>query len=284
MNILLSEPMMRRYLDEYIRFLMDCVVRFHIYCEGRLGESREDYVGRLDGLREWYKELIKDTPGLNDGVMRWLVRSLEIAISDGKTPDEIADACENLLRKFIFVREEEFRREYLDKNASKAARSAFSDHLYFQVKTHLDNGNYDSAIVEAFKCLDTHLQRILNFGPEDRQFGDSLINKAFAPDTGGLQLNTDPNEQKGLRNFVAGANAIFRNPSAHRSVFNLDLESLAKIVLTPISERPPTFHDALTAQTGLAIVALLMKIATTLALKNGIIAESDRDKFPFGRP
>jgi hypothetical protein len=75
----------------------------------------------------------------------------------------------------------------------------------------------------------------------------------------------------------------FRNPSAHRSVFSLDLEPIAKIILTPISERAATFHDALTAETGLAMVALLMKILTTFT-KNGLIADGDREKFPLGRP
>jgi uncharacterized protein Ymh len=150
------------------------------------------------------------------------------------------------------------------------------------VKGHLDGGEYDAAIMEAFKCLDRHLQRLLKLSIQDQQYGDTLLNRAFSPDTGALRLTTDPNEQKGLRNFASGANAVFRNAAAHRSVFNPDLDALAEIVLTPLAQRPPTFYDAATAQTILAVVALLMKIATKLALRNGIITESDKGAFPFG--
>ena len=89
------------------------------------------------------------------------------------------------------------------------------------------------------------MQKLLGLSSHEI-YGEDLINKAFAPNTGLLQLDTNPNEQIGLRNFVSGANAIFRNPSAHRFMQFENFE----------------------AATIVAMVAVMARIANQLAKKN----------------
>ena len=104
----------------------------------------------------------------------------------------------------------------------------------------LVKGNYDGAIIAAFKCLDQHLQKLLNLTPSE--YGEALINKAFSPQAGALKLQTHGNEQRGLRDLAIGANALFRNALAHKTVFNPDLQALsealaAAAVTGPITRR-----------------------------------------------
>lgn len=63
------------------------------------------------------------------------------------------------------------------------------------------------------KCLTCE-----QWAKSNEYYGEELINFAFSPKSGALQLQSHPNEQNGIRNFFSGANAIFRNPSAHRFV------------------------------------------------------------------
>ena len=79
----------------------------------------------------------------------------------------------------------------------------------------LENEQYSEAVLNAFKYLDKHLQTLLDI-TDSNVYGEELINKAFAPSSGSFQLDTHANEQIGLRNFFSGANALFRNPTAHR--------------------------------------------------------------------
>jgi uncharacterized protein Ymh len=67
---------------------------------------------------------------------------------------------------------------------------------------------------------DQHLQKLLNLTPSE--YGEALINKAFSPQAGALALQTHGNQQRGLRDLAIGANALFRNAVAHKTVFNPD--------------------------------------------------------------
>jgi uncharacterized protein (TIGR02391 family) len=282
MDILLSEHDIRQYFDQYIDFLVERVVRLYGFCANKLGATHQDYAGRVEMLEFTYKALMEDVPTIDVSPLRSLCRNLRNAISQLQNLDQAVEACEKVLRNFIYNDEVRFRQAYLEAKAAQATREMYSDHLFFAIDTHLRSGNYDAAIGEAFKCLDRHLQKLLGLSPNDQLFGESLINRAFAPDAGPLQTKSDPNEQKGLRNFASGANGIFRNPVAHRSVFNRDLETLAKYLLVPVSERPPNFYDKVTAQTAIAVVAFLMKVSTVLALKNDIITREEAREHPFG--
>jgi len=197
MDILLSEPAVRRYVDQYIDFLINSVVRFKAYCDAKIGVTPQDYADRVDTLEHGYKALVQDAPGTNVSLLRSLCYRLRDLISGSQHTDEVAEACEELLRRFLYNDEVWFRRAYLDGRAARAMQGMYSDHLFAALKTHLDNGKFDAAIGDAFKCLDSHIQKVLKLSPGDRQFGESLINRAFAPDSGPLKLSADPNDQKG---------------------------------------------------------------------------------------
>ncbi len=105
-----------------------------------------------------------------------------------------------------------------------------------------------------------------------------------------LKLDSDPNEQRGLRNLAAGANAVFRNAVAHRPLFNPDLtwmtERTADAIMTGDWSKDfyHSFYDGMTAQTVVALVALLMKASTKIALENKLIDPADSPPYPFGPP
>jgi Protein of unknown function (Hypoth_ymh) len=128
---------------------------------------------------------------------------------NSKLVHEVAEGCENLVREFLYCPENNFRNGYLNACAQRAFKKAYSNDLAFVLLDPLVKGNYDGAIIAAFKCLDQHLQKLLNLTPSE--YGEALINKAFSPQAGALKLQTHGNEQRGLRDLAIGANALFRN-------------------------------------------------------------------------
>jgi uncharacterized protein (TIGR02391 family) len=278
MKILLSESAVRKYVDEYIDFIKDCLLRFEVYCALRLGNSQEDYERWLGALELGYEQLVRDTPSLGNRVLRILIRQIAEILETGGTPDQIAGGCEVLLRRFLYVDENIFRRDYLDCRARLVARSAYSDHLVLKVEKLIEDANYDSAIVEVFKVLESNLRHLVQ--PASHMHGQNLLRKAFSGDEGTLKIVGGPGEQKALADFAAGVFGHFRNPSAHKHVFNPDLETLVKILTS--KEQPLTYHDELTAQTVIAVAALLLKSSTILAIQNNLINEDERGRCPFG--
>ena len=87
--------------------------------------------------------------------------------------------------------------------------------FYATIDSLLGSQNYDAAMVEAFKFLEERLRTILQV-PAEEYYGERLINYAFAQNDGKLQIGGGESEQRGLRNLVSGAYAVFRNPAAHR--------------------------------------------------------------------
>lgn len=151
----------------------------------------------------------------------------------------------NTLRIFLDKKENDFRQIYFDFMFRRTTQYNYSEELFSAVSELLNDQHNDEAVLTSFKYLDSHLQKLLMLSPHEN-YGEDLINKAFAPNTGMLQLSTNPSEQIGLRNLFSGANATFRNPSAHRFM---------------------SFED-FDANTIVAMVAVMARIASQLAKRN----------------
>ena len=125
----------------------------------------------------------------------------------------------------------------LDFNLEQDLKSDYSPALYEAVSKSFAADDYDATVIAAFKYLDSYLHKLLNVSPHD-YYGEALINYAYSPNQGVIQMDTHPNEQAGLRNLISGALAIFRNPSAHRFME----------------------YDQFTASTVIALVATVIKL------------------------
>lgn len=83
------------------------------------------------------------------------------------------------------------------------------------VKPLFSRGDYDTAVFRAFKEVEV---RIRKKDPAlDGEYGVDLMNKAFGP-KGALMKAADPKDRASMREMLAGAFSICRNPSAHREV------------------------------------------------------------------
>ena len=146
-----------------------------------------------------------------------MFRNLDAIFQAGKLTSADLKTIATLIANFEVNHETEFQSNWLNACTSKHAYVFLMDGLDDAVVDLLKDKQYDAAVVAAFKHLDSQLQKTLKVSPHDF-FGEKLVNLAFAPNSGKLQLGTSESEQLGLRNFFSGANAIFRNPSAHRFV------------------------------------------------------------------
>ncbi len=180
---------------------------------------------------EWQLESVKS-----------LFSSIREILSAKRLSDEKVVEIGSLIREFQNKYERSFRKNYVDAQVKEQLENEYPSELRKAVEDLLHNENTDEAIGTAFKFLDNHLQKLLGVSPY-QYYGEDLVNYAFSPKTGVLQLGTDPNEQVGLRNFFSGANAIFRNPAAHRFIK----------------------HDLLIAASVVAMVNAMSKIATQIA-------------------
>ncbi|MBZ0193238.1 MAG: TIGR02391 family protein [Candidatus Kuenenia stuttgartiensis] len=95
-------------------------------------------------------------------------------------------------------------------------RTRLDSELILRCSKLLTDRHYDEAAVNAFKVLDQRIRIAIGETPE--AYGEELINRAFSPDKGKLSKGLTASEKIGLRNLISGANAFFRNPSAHRFV------------------------------------------------------------------
>jgi hypothetical protein len=76
---------------------------------------------------------------------------------------------------------------------------------------------FDSAILQAFKCIEIAIREKGRFSDED--YGISLIRKAFNPQTGLLTDYSVPvAEREALAHFISGAYDLYKNPSSHKDV------------------------------------------------------------------
>ena len=81
----------------------------------------------------------------------------------------------------------------------------------------LESGEYESAVLQAFKCIETSIREIIGADPED--IGVRLIRRAFNPENGILTNYDLPRpEREAFVNYIAGAFAFYKNPCSHRDV------------------------------------------------------------------
>jgi len=81
----------------------------------------------------------------------------------------------------------------------------------------LKSGEYESAVLQAFKCIETGIRDKINARPED--VGVKLIRKAFNPESGKLtNYKLTKAEREAFSNYIAGAFAFYKNPCSHRDV------------------------------------------------------------------
>ncbi len=87
--------------------------------------------------------------------------------------------------------------------------------LVERVSPQLIKNNPQAAIEHAFTVFEDYLRQRLGLGAE--VYGENLINQAFGKN-GKLTSSTIENEDRGVRDLMAGAYATFRNPRKHRII------------------------------------------------------------------
>jgi hypothetical protein len=236
-------------LENYTNFIK-AFTSFRVYCTATLGKSKEEYLKGLERFRRSCEVLIQDFEDdflFQEIVVTPLAQLLKqveaILISRHVTDKDIVEVGQLL---FQFEEgEREFRRQFIECSAKINEREHYPDELSRSIRPLLENGKYDLVVLAAFRYLEAHLQQTLKVSPHEL-FGEPLLNYAFSPKSGVLQIEGHPNEQAGLRNLMSGAYAFFRNPSAHRNVK----------------------YDEFTACTIVAMVAMMTGIVTNLSSKH----------------
>lgn len=78
-------------------------------------------------------------------------------------------------------------------------------------------GEFESAVLQAFKCIETSIREKIKADAED--VGVKLIRKAFNPDNGALTDYDLPKaEREAFANYIAGAFGYYKNPCSHRDI------------------------------------------------------------------
>lgn len=81
----------------------------------------------------------------------------------------------------------------------------------------LEAKEYESAVLQAFKTIETNIRSRIQADPED--VGIKLIRKAFNSDTGALtDYNLPKVEREAFANYISGAFGFYKNPCSHRDV------------------------------------------------------------------
>ena len=81
----------------------------------------------------------------------------------------------------------------------------------------LQDGEFESAVLQAFKAIETSIRDKISADPED--VGIKLIRRAFNADTGALtDLALPKAEREAFSNYIAGAFGFYKNPCSHRDV------------------------------------------------------------------
>ncbi len=125
---------------------------------------------------------------------------------------------------FITRRGHEFR-EHSDIGKFKAAKmlpyETLDPNLAAKVRPPFIRGDFDSAVLEAFKEVEIRVRNLSGLGAD--VFGINLMRKAFKPGEGLLiDDQQHPAEQQGISDIFAGSIASFKNPSSHRDVNRTD--------------------------------------------------------------
>jgi uncharacterized protein (TIGR02391 family) len=81
----------------------------------------------------------------------------------------------------------------------------------------LESGEFESAVLQAFKCIETSIRDKIRAAPEE--IGVKLIRKAFNPEKGDLTNYDLPKaEREAFANYIAGAFGFYKNPCSHRDI------------------------------------------------------------------
>lgn len=192
---------------------------YRMYCHSQLGENKSEYVKGLDSLKGAFLELSE-----HDDVSKYikepvttLIERIESRLERKQFTREDVAYITNLLWEFENEREE-FTHKYLEAYLRQSAEDNLPKGMS-SILQLLEGDNHNSAIVDSFKYLDWLLQEFLSVSPHE-YYGETLVNLAFSPGDGKIKLGTNENEQRGLRNLASGLYALFRNPAAHRNMFD----------------------------------------------------------------
>ena len=94
----------------------------------------------------------------------------------------------------------------------------------------MNSGHYESAVLQAFKCIETRIRKLINADPEE--IGIKLIRKAFYPENGRLtDMQLPISEREAFANYIAGAFGFYKNPCSHRDVELDFISSFDRIVV-----------------------------------------------------
>ncbi len=250
-NILIHGSDAYILVSEYAEFTAS-LMYFASLCSEKPRKAKRDYVKAFKGVKRSYEQLFLARK-IENGTTYWADSFFEEVAEEFKEKRiedidlaKIHSSVQQFLGEEVLSHSANcFKDLYLQSAISSHAMDFYSEGLFNAISTPLENEDYDAAVLTSFKYLDSVIQEII--GADAYQcFGEDLINKAFSPNSGKLQINTHPNEQSGLRNWFSGANAILRNPLAHRFI-NLDEKS---------------------ALSAITMVALMIETATKLSPKD----------------
>lgn len=94
----------------------------------------------------------------------------------------------------------------------------------------LKTGQFESAVLQAFKTLETKLRK--KIGATAEEIGVTLIRKAFHPDNGPLtDLELPKSEREAFSSYMAGAFGFYKNPCSHRDVDMDFIQAFERIVV-----------------------------------------------------
>jgi hypothetical protein len=209
------------YVDLYSKFL-SAFSSFHMYCIGKLGKERSNYNVYFLELKEAYDRLFRPTEDLSE--RKWcneatwnLMADIEHTLDKETFADDDVSEITKWLTEFKEKHLKDFQFDILKFRFRHDAELHYPKKLIGFTYELLEAEEYESAVLASFKYLDSHLQSTLDLDP-NKYYGEDLINYAFSSSSGALRFSGHPNEQAGIRNIFSGANAIFRNPLAHKLI------------------------------------------------------------------
>jgi uncharacterized protein (TIGR02391 family) len=232
--MLLQDYNIEYVLERYVRFSSE-LTWFRMYCAGKMGKDKSDYIKGFESIKSDFEDLYefhdkKRIRGWKEKLGSKLISDLELIIKVKRLTDSHISKMSTIIWDFQNGSENDFRTGFLDEEIKHLSKSEYPDELYIAVNRLVDTGANEEAVLQAFKFLDSHIQKLLSIPPH-KIYGEELVNHVFSPSSGVLQLETHQNEQIGLRNFFSGANALFRNPAAHRFMDYDDFDTGAIIAM-----------------------------------------------------
>ncbi len=181
------------YVAEKYADFLSTLTWYRMYCLARFGKSKSDYMKGFESLKDKYEFFFEFSEYDEPSWMRpslQLIDDVEKILRTRNFSDREIGQIASIIKDFEDNREQKFRDLYFKYGIYQAAKSLYSEKLYKSVKDLLENDNYPEAVLASFKYLDMHLQTILKLSPHE-YYGEELINAAFSPNSGALQLKDD---------------------------------------------------------------------------------------------